>query len=256
MQAAWTIRKDSIKAWQKLVDEYRDEDVPKTRRRMNVRREGIVLSQEVIWHRLIGCQVTTQQRSGPDTLVTRFLESSSPLFDLKKVRSAASVAKLAEREMSKFGLRMSVRIGARLQTIFNLLERGEWPTLIGHLESLRKSTTQDKERAVAGYLSDRLAGSNDKRYPGLGHKQARNFIQWLGLSQWEVPLDSRVLKVLRRLGANFVPRGSALTDEAVYLFVQDLVQEVAMQLGILPCELDACIFASEGGKVDGALEED
>lgn len=256
MHAAWTIGKVSIKAWQELVDEYRDEDVPKQRRKMNVRRQGIILTQDVIWHRLIGCQVTTQQRSGPDTPVTRFLESGSPLFDLRSVRKASSVTELAERELFKASLRMNLKISKHLQTIFDLLEGGEWPALIGHLESIRKVTTQEKERAVARYLSEKLPGSKVKRYPGLGHKQARNFIQWLGLSQWEVPLDSRVLKVLRRLGANFVPRGNALTDETVYLFIQDLVQDVAKRLGILPCELDACIFASEGGKVDGVLEED
>lgn len=93
-------------------------------------------------------------------------------------------------------------------------------------------------------------------FPGLGQKQARNFLQWIGLSRYEVPLDSRVLKRLQEFGANFVPSSSAMTDEAVYLFVQDLVQRIAKELGIYPCELDVCIFASSSDDEPAVYVED
>lgn len=116
--------------------------------------------------------------------------------------------------------------------------------LRAHLETIEKNTTVGKERAVVDYLR---AGN----YPGLGQKQSRNFIQWLGLSRYEVPLDSRVLKKLKEFGSNFVPSGSALTDEVVYLFVQDSIQRLAKELDIYPCELDACIFASFDADEEG-----
>jgi thermostable 8-oxoguanine DNA glycosylase len=134
------------------------------------------------------------------------------------------------------------------KTLKNLEKLDGWAALQAQLTTLEKNTTSQKERLVANYLR-----SGD--FPGLGQKQARNFIQWIGLSRYEVPLDSRVLKRLREFGANFVPRGAAMADEAVYLFVQDLVQRIAKELDIYPCELDACIFASFGDE-EPAIEAD
>ena len=255
MQATWTVDKISVNAWRKLVDEYRDEPIPKERRTLNVQRKGIVLTKTVVWHRIIGCQVTTQQRSGRNTLVTKFLESASPLFDLKVVKKCASLEELAQDELTAAGLRMTKKVPKRLQAIYDLLEDGEWSTLLSQLETIRKRTTQNKERAVVNYLTGLQNGSKSKRFPGLGQKQSRNFIQWLGLSRWEVPLDSRVLRVLRTQGANFVPKGNSLADATVYLFVQDLLQIIASRLGIFPCELDACMFASGEGKIEDDDEE-
>jgi thermostable 8-oxoguanine DNA glycosylase len=149
-----------------------------------------------------------------------------------------SVRDLVVSECTTAGLRRAPTIAANLDRIFSGLEAGEWKTLRAQLESLSTNTSQRKERAVVAYL---LHG---KKYPGLGQKQARNLIQWLGLSRYEIPLDSRVLKKLREFGSNFVPSGTALTDEAVYLYVQEGLQSIAKHLDIYPCELDACIFAS------------
>ncbi len=124
-----------------------------------------------------------------------------------------------------------------MSNIFANLEGGVWKELLARLSTLERNTTSKKEREVADYLQAGI-------FPGLGQKQSRNFIQWLGLSRYEIPLDSRVLKRMREFGCNFVPSGSALTDETVYLFVQDCLHKVAHALDIYPCELDACIFAS------------
>jgi thermostable 8-oxoguanine DNA glycosylase len=145
---------------------------------------------------------------------------------------------LAAIECTNAGLRRAPTIAKNLDRIFSLLEAGEWKALRAQLDTLVTNTTQKKERAVVSYL---LRG---KKYPGLGQKQARNFIQWLGLSRYEVPLDSRVLKKLREFGSSFVPSSAALTDEAVYSYIQEGLQSIAKHLGIYPCELDACIFAS------------
>jgi thermostable 8-oxoguanine DNA glycosylase len=154
-----------------------------------------------------------------------------------------------QRELTKAGLRRAPTIASNLAAIWTLLEEGEWNALLAHLETLRTYPTILKERAVIKYL---LAD----KYPGLGQKQSRNFIQWIGVSRYEVPLDSRVLKKMREFGASFVPSGTALTDEVVYLFVQDCLQHVSRALDIYPCMLDACIFASFDVKDDAEGADD
>lgn len=237
MQASWIIDKGKITLWRSLVEKNRDKDLPKRRRAKNVRRVDVDLGPDEIWRVLVGCQVTTQQRSGPGSAVDRFLKSNSPVLNVSNCRQAVSIQALAEQELRKAGLRRAPTIAENISTIFSNLETGGWKELRDHLATIEKNTNARKERAVVDYLT---AGS----YPGLGQKQSRNFIQWLGLSRYEVPLDSRVLKKLKELGSNFVPSGSSLTDKVVYIFVQDVIQCIAKELNIYPCELDACIFAS------------
>jgi len=245
MHASWVIDETSLSGWRYLVAENKGKDLPKRRHKKNVKREGIDLSKDELWRVLVGCQVTTQQKSGPGSSVSKFMKSKSPALCIRKCRADRSVQSLVERECADAGLRRAPTIAQNLSTIFANLEGGEWRNLLAQLETLEQHTTAKKERKVVEYL---LSG----KYPGLGQKQSRNFIQWLGLSRYEVPLDSRVLKTLRARGASFVPSGSALTDETVYLFVQDAIQLVAKQLNIYPCELDACIFASFDSNEDVA----
>lgn len=139
------------------------------------------------------------------------------------------------------------------------LEAGEWQKLLCQLETISKRTDWRAERAVVDYLLKKheVPGTSKsrKRYPGLGPKQARNFVQWLGLSRHEVPIDSRVLKKMKEFGTTFLPSGAALGDEAVYVFVQDGLQQIAESLAIYPCILDACIFASFDITSDGDAGE-
>lgn len=238
MEAAWNITEDDIRRWSEFVKANENKSLPQRRYLRNIKKIGVDLSKRTVWQTIVGCQVTTQQRSGPGSNVSKFLESSSPVLDPSACRKSASLTKLIATECTKAGLRRRNQISSNLVNIFEYLENGGWRELFIRLETLESYTTSQKERAVVSYILD--YGT----FPGLGQKQARNFIQWLGLSRYEIPIESRVLKCMRQLGANFVPKATALTDESVYLFVQGALQEVAKRIGIYPCQLDACIFAS------------
>ncbi len=237
MKPAWEINEATLARWHGFVEENSTNQMVRNRYRRNIKRENIDLSKSNIWKVFVGCQITTQQRSGPNTPVSRFLDSDSPALDYTACKNAMSIQNLLRRELSGAGLRRAPTMADNLSKIHNLLEAGEWKTLLQHLNTLESNTTKGKELKVVQYLQS-------KKYPGLGPKQARNFIQWMGLSRYEVPLDSRVLKKLKELGCKFVPSATALGDETVYRFVQDGVQQIAASLEIYPCILDACIFSS------------
>jgi thermostable 8-oxoguanine DNA glycosylase len=247
MKAVWEISEADVKRWGDFVKRHENKPLPMQRYRRNVRRLDIELSKRTVWHAIVGCQVTTQQRSGPGSNVERFLHSDSPALDLIGCRKATSLAKLLTSECTKAGLRRGNNISNYLVRIFDYLEGGGWHVLMAQLQTLCSHTTLKKERAVVAYILE------ERRFPGLGPKQARNFIQWLGLSRYEIPIDSRVLKCMRELGVNFVPNATALGDENVYLFVQGALQELAKRIEIYPCQLDACIFASFDIETDGAI---
>ena len=237
MKPSWEISDAVLERWRQFVADNSQNEMVIKRRRRNLNHKDIELSRKSLWHVFVGCQVTTQQRSGPNTPVSRFLKSASPALDYRVCTREPSLNDLLVREFSAAGLRRSLIMASNLTSIHRILEDGEWKILFEHLGTLESNTTKGKELKVARYLQS-------KKYPGLGPKQARNFIQWIGLSRYEIPLDSRVLKTLKEFGCTFVPKASALSDETVYRFVQSGVQEIASALDIYPCILDACIFSS------------
>lgn len=237
MNPTWEIDEGTLSRWRDFVEENSKNQVVLDRRQRNVKREGIDLSKSNLWHVFVGCQVTTQQRSGPGSPVSRFLRSGCVALNYAECRRSAALHKLLKSEFTKAGLRRAPTMASNLSQILGLLENGEWKTLVQHLKTIKSNTTKGKELKVVSYLQS-------KKYPGLGPKQARNFIQWIGLSRYEIPLDSRVLKKLKEFGCTFVPRATALSDETVYRFVQAGVQQIAASLEIYPCILDACIFSS------------
>ncbi|MGH9436026.1 MAG: hypothetical protein ACRD06_08515, partial [Terriglobia bacterium] len=82
---------------------------------------------------------------------------------------------------------------------------------------------------------------------GLGPKQSRNLWQWLGLTRYEIPLDSRVAAwINKNLDPPVKIDPKELSVPARYESVLDHVQALCDAAGVLPCLLDAAAFV-EGG---------
>lgn len=236
MQLNWKISNKDLTQWRSFVAENETNNLVKDRKRKNITRKSVNLSKEVLWIAHVGCQVTTQQRSGPYSAVSKFMASDSNVLKYKECAVSTDVEMLIQSELSKAGLRRSKIIAKNLKQILTGLENDGWDDFIQTLKTIEKSTTKIDERNVANYIA--------RKFSGLGLKQSRNYIQLLGLSRYEIPIDSRITKTMKRLGCTFVPGATALNDETVYLLIQDGMQQIAAKLGMYPCILDACIFSS------------
>ena len=85
----------------------------------------------------------------------------------------------------------------------------------------------------------------DEKLKGFDPKQSRNLWQWLGLTRYEIPLDSRVTDWFNgRKIFPFTISAQPLADRSYYAFVLDGVQALCKAVGVLPCVLDAAIFSS------------
>lgn len=92
------------------------------------------------------------------------------------------------------------------------------------------------ERAVANYIED--------TFKGFGPKQSRNLLQMLGLTQYEIPIDSRLSTWLNPCLSPVALTSPLLGDRAFYEFVQAGIQELCRQAGTVPCLFDASVFAA------------
>jgi len=206
----------------------------------NVNGPPPTFSRDQLWYVLIGCLLTTQQRSTRGSPINRFLEMEPFPLALSKCNTG-NISTLVETEIKKHGgIRRGPTIGRQAQVNFDRLESGEWRnaelTFRALLEQRKRSPAsadKEAERGAARWVADTFAG--------FGPKQARNLWQWLGLTRYEIPLDSRVSDwINKNLSVNV--KASRLPDSRYYEAVLDYVQELCEGAGVLPCMFDAAAF--------------
>jgi N-glycosylase/DNA lyase len=127
---------------------------------------------------------------------------------------------------------------------FAKLEGGEWQTALSHCDSLIGQNSREAEVRVATYI--------DRTFGGFGPKQSRNLLQELGLTRYEIPIDSRVTDWLNKFDFPVRLSATALADDGYYNFVSDGIQELCRRCDVMPCILDAIVFSLKDG--DGWTE--
>jgi thermostable 8-oxoguanine DNA glycosylase len=236
MEFRWVISQANVESYREFVEHHKNHSFVKTRISQNLKHIDITpITKNGFWQVLVGCLLTTQQKSGEGSRVDSFLKSSNRILDYNyclKVKNISVIAKILKEN----GLRFDKKIAEQIKSAVNWLEQDGWLAVELKLNSIASYTSAKRERSVALYLQ--------KQFKGIGPKQSRNLIQWMGLSKYEIPLDSRMVKVLRKLKFPVPLSAKALADEDYYCFIEDGIQMLAKKIEIYPCVFDACAFAS------------
>jgi hypothetical protein len=195
---------------------------------------------------MVGCLLTTQQRSGPNTPVSRFMLRRPFPLSYEVCQKPKDLALFSRGVLRDFGApRMSTKISTEIAAHMEYLQAGGWKKISNQLEKVRLNPTPETERTAANFFADNLTG--------IGPKQSRNLLQRLGLSQWEIPIDSRITKWLNADGFPVNLSAGSLADRDYYNFVMEGFQKLCQACHLSPCVLDAAIYASFDG--DGWNDE-
>ena len=100
---------------------------------------------------------------------------------------------------------------------------------------MKGNATKEIEREIADEIDDMLIG--------FGPKQSRNLLQALGLTKYEIPIDSRITTWLNDFGFPIKLSATGLQDKAYYHFVSDGFQILCKHAKVYPCVLAATIFS-------------
>jgi len=132
------------------------------------------------------------------------------------------------------------RISDDLASNFERLEKGEWNRTLRECNRLTRNVGKKIECEVADVIDG---------FKGFGSKQSRNLLQDLGITRYEIPIDSRVTNWLNDGEFPFKLSATALADPGFYRFLSDGIQELCMKSDVFPCIFDAAVFASadDGG---------
>lgn len=226
----------------RLIREYcrvrRNKRVVKFRRNKNLRKNKPPIDKERFWRALVCMRLTSRQRSGPGGAVSNLISMKPFPLTVKKLRmKKGSLKSFISSELRAIRGMRDYDVAARqLARNFQLLEKGGWEKYLGICNDLRSASSVKSERSASNSIAD--------AFEGIGPKQSRNFLQALGLTRYEIPLDSRVMKWLRNELKFPLPISSALfVDKEYYEFVLDQIQVLCRGANVLPCILDAAIFS-------------
>jgi hypothetical protein len=207
--------------------------------------EGLVpaFDHETFWVELMGCLLSTQQRSTKGSPVDLLLCEVPFTLSLERCRDKEVEAFVLATLTARRGIRRTKTIAKQAAKNYTHLYNGGWGTAQGWFDRLRalRATAPDPSHAVVEREAARWA---DDAFAGLGPKQARNLWQSLGLTRYEMLLDSRVVDWLKKnLGLQL--DSARLSDADYYETVLDHVQQLCERGGVLPCVLDAAAFRYE-----------
>jgi hypothetical protein len=233
----YQISDDEARRAKEFFEEWAKHGFVIARRRRNVEGLHEPPNRAEFWEALASALLTTQQRSGPNAPITRLISTVPFPLSLSACEGSAALPIFVEDVIRSFGgIRRGPTIGSELQSNISHLQGGGWSPLLDQLRNLEAGATVVQERCAARYLAANLKG--------IGPKQARNVLQMLGLTRYETPIDSRVTKWLQRFGFPIPLSAAILSDPGYYEFVEDGLQEICRAAGVLPCMMDAAIFAS------------
>ncbi|MBN2470714.1 MAG: hypothetical protein JXN59_08330 [Anaerolineae bacterium] len=245
MELIWQVGDEDIQQVRSLIAQYDAHPLLRWRREHNLAAAKPAISHAEFWWTLISCLVTTQQRSGPQSAVARFVNQEPFPLAYDQCRQMDDIASYAEQTLADAGLRRYRIMAREIAYNWSFLMDGHWEDVENTLGDLAERQTLEAEREAAGYFA--------WNFKGVGPKQARNLLQMLGLTRYEIPLDSRIIKWLNGIGFPVYLSASALMNIDYYLFVEDGVRALCEASGVYPCILDAAIFVSYDG--DGWTED-
>ena len=236
MKIHWDISEYDIQRVTDFINENQNPFV-KNRIDRNINRQSILINNNAILKTIAMCLLTSQQRSGPNTPVAAFLRQNPfPLTEENLAENNNIEQHIREVLLQNNLNRYINKIPAFFTSNFKFLQNTNWD-IFNNLESrLNQYSTKETERVIADNIADSLTG--------LGPKQARNFLQALGLTKYEVPIDSRITIWLQNFGFPITLSSKALQDKGYYHFVSDGIQILCKKANIYPCVLDAAIFSS------------
>ena len=234
----WHIDNYQVGITTEFYNTHKDNIYVKTRYRRNVQKIGLDFSKEFIWKSIISCLLTTQQKSGPNSKVAQFLRTDPFLLNLPFCLDNLKHLDIVGLEIfQKFGgLRRTSVIANQLKTNLQKLIESDWELLKQIKEQDLEGNNSDMEKSLADTIQNEIAG--------YGPKQSRNFLQILGVTKYEIPLDSRIIDWLNNHNFPIHLTGSGLSDKYYYQFIISGIQELCRKADIYPCLLDAAIFSS------------
>lgn len=239
MDIKWQITTDDKACVKAIIEKQRNTALLRDRHERNLAETKPNVTKERLWQTMVCMRLTTLAASGPASKLATF-QSLAPFpvaYDAMCKQESREDFIRSTLSTHKVGTHRK-KISKELAKAFELLEDHEWERALGQCNRLIRLEPRETEAEVANYISD--------TFDGFGPKQSRNVLQDLGLTRYEIPIDSRVTNWLNdELKLPFKVTSTALSDRHCYKLILDAVCKLCEECGTVPCVLDASIFSAK-----------
>lgn len=236
MDIIWKISDSDITKVQNFVGENTNAFV-EYRISKNIDRKNISVDKNSILKSVIMGLLTSLQSSGPNSKVAKFIRLKPFPLSVENILKANNIEGFLRITLKENGLnRFKNKIPYFFATNYSRLQNSNWEIINDLTNKLDGKATKEIERTIADNIQD--------SFIGFGPKQSRNILQTLGLTKYEIPIDSRIISWLNEFGFPISLSSAALQDKNYYHFVLDGIQFLCDRAQIYPCILDAAIFSS------------
>jgi hypothetical protein len=192
MKLHWEITSEDVEKIQTFIREMEDNSFVRRRKEQNLASNKPSIPIKQFWNQLIVCLLTTQQRSGPNHPVRKFLNTSPFPLSWEKCLEQSEPGNYSQKILSRAGIHRSNIISEEIVVNLQVLTPETWDEISQILNSLRNRHSREDEKHCAAVFQS--------LFKGIGPKQSRNLIQGLGLGMFEIPLDSRITRWLNTFG--------------------------------------------------------
>jgi hypothetical protein len=128
MEVLWQVNDGDVSRAKDFYERNEDNDLVVGRREINVEGKPPKFSRASFWKAMVGCLLTTQQRSGPGSPVSRFTGTHPFPLNYTECKRHRRLESFVRRTLADFGgIRRSSQIAGEVQRNFLWLERdGGW----------------------------------------------------------------------------------------------------------------------------------
>ncbi len=235
MKIIWDLDDSDIK---KVIDFVNENKTPFVENRMNrnIKRKETIINKDIIIKNILMCLLTTPYDSYQDEKLTAFFNKKPFIITDGFLSNEYDIRNTVLEVLKSNGLTPSNKIiNSFIRNYFYLLQT-KWGILADLDNCIIEDYTKDKERDLADNI--------DMIFKGFGSIQARSFLQALGLTRYEIPINFIMIEWLKNFGFPIFFSPIALQDKSFYHFISDGIQLLCDKANIYPCILYATIFSS------------
>ena len=236
----------------------------------------VILTEKNFWEKLVVCLASSQSSSGENSVIQHLACANHPLLDPSsqiykyEIKVENDPIDVVERYVlsvnatkGKKKIRYTKKLSSFILESWIILFKYGWIKFflsqLNFVYSKIPYLTCEEVRA-----NELLIISMLKILPGVGPKQARNILQYLGISQKVIPIDSRwcglledrrsfsknpdenFLKIINKIKSKDIAQ--LLQQENNYCILEEFLLSICMTLDVEPYLLDAMMFSSHRDK--------
>lgn len=202
----------------------------------NINYQGLLINRDTILHALLYSMLLANQKHSLDSPFTSFFQKKPSPFLYITIINVSDVKKYVFETFKKHGIILDINKSPEFFAHnFQLLESTNWALLDILNKKLCQKEGKQAEREIADYV--------DTLFKGFGAIEARIFLQYLGLTKYEIPIDTVVSDWLNNFGFPVQLSTTALQDRNYYHFVSDGIQLLCKKANVYPSVLEAAIHS-------------